>query len=68
VIVVAKYAASDWTENSLTTGDVIHALNGSPVKTIAGLESELEKHKSGDPLVLQIERAQQLMYLTLQIE
>jgi serine protease Do len=68
VIVVAKSAVSDWTANSLTTGDVIHALNGSPVKTLAGLQSELEKLKPGDPVVLQIERAQQLMYLTLQIE
>jgi serine protease Do len=68
VIVVAKYAASDWTENSLVTGDVIHTLNGAPVRTIAGLESELEKHKPGDSIVLQIERARQMMYLTLQIE
>jgi serine protease Do len=68
VIVVAKSANSDWTENSLTTGDVIHALNGSPVTTIAGLESGLQKLMPGDTIVLQIERAQRLMYLTSQFE
>ena len=68
VVVVAKYAASDWTENSLTTGDVIHALNGSAVSTLAGLKSELRTFRRGDTVVLQVERAQRLMYLTLQIE
>jgi serine protease Do len=68
VIVVAKSAAADWTKNSLTTGDVIHALNGAPVSTLASLEVELEKLKPGDPLVVKIERAQRLMYLTLQLE
>jgi serine protease Do len=68
VIVVAKSANSDWTENSLTTGDVIHALNGSPVTTIAGLESGLQKLMPGDTIVLQIERGQRLMYLTSQFE
>ena len=68
LIVVAKAANSNWSENSLTTGDVIHALNGAPVTTLAGLESELAKLKPTDPIVLQIERAQQLMYLTLQID
>ncbi len=68
VIVVAKSATSDWAQNSLTSGDLIHALNGSPVRTVVGLEAELSKLKAGDPMVLQIERARQLMYLTLQIE
>lgn len=68
VIVVARYATSFYTPSSLTSGDVIHALNGSPVTTIEGLNAELGKLKPGDPLVLQIERDQQMRYLTLQME
>lgn len=68
VIVVAKSSVADWTENSLTTGDVIHALNGAPVRTLGDLEAELKKLKPGGAVVLQIERAQRLMYLTLQMD
>ncbi len=68
VIVVARAAGASWGENSLTTGDVIHAVNGSPVTTLAGLEAALKAIPAGHPMVLQIERAQQLSFLTLQTE
>ena len=68
VIVLGKSTTSSWTESSLTSGDVIHALNGEPTTTLAGLKSELKKLKPGEPVVLQIERNQQLIYVTLQME
>lgn len=68
VIVVARAAGTVWAENSLTTGDVIHALNGSPVTSLAGLRASLQKLDPGSPVVLQIERDQRLMYVTLQTE
>jgi len=68
VIVVAKTAASDWEENSLSTGDVIHALNGTLVNSFQALESQLKGLKPDSPLVLQVERGQQLSYLTLRMD
>jgi serine protease Do len=68
VIVVARAADSGWAENSLTTGDVIHALNGSLVTSLEGLRSALRDLKPDSPVVLQIERDERLTYLTLQME
>ncbi len=66
VIVVARAAGG--AESSLTTGDVIHALNGSPVTSLGGLRSALDKLESGVPMVLQIERDQGFRFVTLLTE
>lgn len=65
VIVVAKAADSN-VDTSLATGDVIHAINGAPVETIAGLRSSLDQLKPNTSVALQIERAGKLMFVTLQ--
>ena len=66
VIVIARAAGSRGTGSSLTTGDVIHALNGFPIITLDGLRAALAKLKAENSAVLQIERDQRMMYLTLQ--
>lgn len=66
VTVIARAAGSRGGENALTTGDVIHALNGLPIITLDGLRAALAKLKTETAAVLQIERAQRMMYLTLQ--
>jgi serine protease Do len=68
VIVVARAAGSAGGENSLTTGDVIHAVNGSPITSMAGLRSALDKMAPGVPMVLQIERDQSFTFVTLLME
>jgi len=65
VVVVARAAGSGALDNALTTGDVIHAVNGSPVTSLAGLRSALDKLAPDAPVVLQIERDQKFTYLTL---
>jgi serine protease Do len=65
VIVIARAAGSRATENSLTSADVIHEVNGLPIITLDGLRSALAQLKPETPAVLQIERAQRMMYLTL---
>ena len=52
----------------LVPGDVIHALNTRPVGSLSGLRGALDGFESGDPIVLQIERLGQLMYVTLVLE
>jgi S1-C subfamily serine protease len=66
VVVMARAAGSRGAENSLTTGDVIHALNGLPIITLDGLRAALAELKPEAPAVLQIERDQRMTYLTLQ--
>jgi len=68
VIVVARAAGAGGAESSLTTGDVIHAVNGAPVTTLDGLRSALDKLAPGSPVVLQIERDQRFTFLTLSSE
>jgi serine protease Do len=68
VLVTAKAAGAGSPENSLTTGDVIHALNGVRVTSLEGLRSALDQIKPDGPVVLQIEREGKMMYLSLQME
>lgn len=65
VIVAARAEEEGTATNPLTSGDVIHALNGAPVVSLEGLRSLLKALKPGSPIVLQIEREGQMMYLTL---
>ena len=52
----------------LQPGDVIHAINGRPVGSMVGLRTNLEALGAGDPVVLQVERSGQLLYVTLTLE
>ncbi len=68
VLVAAKTLGTGSPENSLTTGDVIHALNGTPVTSLESLRSALDQIKPDGPVVLQIERDGKLMYLSFRME
>ncbi len=68
-IVVAAHAGdSPYSGDSLRTGDVIVAVNGSPVTSIDALKTSIDKLKDTEPLVLQIQRSDRLMYLTMTME
>ena len=64
VIVAAKTSDAADREVPLQTGDVIHALNATPITDLAGLRSSLAALKTGDAVVLQIERYGQLIYVS----
>jgi serine protease Do len=66
--VVAARAAGSPYSTALDPGDVIHAVNGTPVTSVAVLRETLDKLKSSDATVLQIERNGRLMYLALELE
>jgi serine protease Do len=55
-------------EGQLKTGDVIHDLNGKPVKTVDDLRSAIAKMKIGDALVMQVERDGELVYVGIRLE
>lgn len=69
VVVVSTVAnAIDARDGGLVMGDIIHAVNRTRVEGLAGLRSALDGLKTGDPVVLQLERGGELMYLAFTVE
>jgi serine protease Do len=69
VVVVSTVAgALDARDGGLVMGDIIHAVNRTRVEGLAGLRSALDGLKTGDPVVLQLERGGELMYLAFTVE
>ena len=69
VVVVSRIAgATDVREGGLDPGDVIHAVNRTPVSGLPELRAALDALKAGESVVLQIERRGGLMYLAFTIE
>ena len=68
VVVAARAAGSEGLEVDLRPGDVIYAINNEPTSTVAALTSALGQMKSGDAVVLQVEREGQLMYVAFEME
>jgi len=68
-IVVAAGSVSDFTSGSgLTQGDVIFSVNGSPVTSIPALKRKLDEFKSGDEVVMQIQRSERLMFVSVEVQ
>jgi serine protease Do len=67
-VVVAAKSADPNVDVSLSTGDIIHAINGSPVSTLEGLRSTLDHLSANTPVVLQIEREGKLMFIAFKME
>jgi serine protease Do len=63
VIVAAKTLGAQQ-EVPLQSGDVVHALNGTTITTLAGLRESLAKLSLGDPVALLVERNGQLQYVS----
>jgi serine protease Do len=69
VVVVSTVAgALDARDGWLAAGDVISTVNRTPIQDLAGLRAVLEQLKPGDPVVLQLERRGELMYLAFTVE
>jgi serine protease Do len=68
VLVAARTPTATLLGEGPQPGDVIHAVNGVPVKDLDQLKQALHKLKAGDALVLQVERDGLLSYLVLELE
>lgn len=68
VVVVGRAPGFNSASTGLRAGDVIHALNRNPIESVEQLKSSLARLKSGDAVVLQIERQGQLQYLAFEME
>jgi serine protease Do len=62
-IIVAAKSAQATIDAPLMQGDVIRTLNGEPMTTLDRLRTTLKALPAGAPLVLQIQRDGQLMYI-----
>ena len=65
LIVAGRLA--DHPAEGLRPGDLIIALNGNPIRGLAGLRSALNDLPPGSAVVLQIQRQGALMFVTLEI-
>lgn len=68
VVVLGRAVDLITPETGLQAGDVIHTLNTTGVDSIESLRTAVDKLKAGDPVVLQIERSDGLMYLSFEME
>jgi serine protease Do len=68
IVVAARAAGAESLDVDLHPGDVIYAINTEPTSSIAALTKALDQMKSGDGVVLQIERDGQLRYVAFEME
>jgi serine protease Do len=68
VVVLGRAADLIMPDTGLQTGDVIHALNTTPITDMAALRAAVLNLKTGDPVVLQVERSDGLTYLSFELE
>jgi len=67
VIVAAKLDHSD-SRTDLEPGDLIRSVNGQKVNTIEELRSIIQRFRSGDAVVLQLERRGELRYTAFELD
>jgi S1-C subfamily serine protease len=68
LLVVARTFGAAAAEISLKAGDVIYDANGRKLETVEDLRSFMQGLKSGDPVVLQIERDNLLSFVSFRFE
>jgi serine protease Do len=68
VLVIGRAADLILPETGLQAGDVIHQLNTTPIDSMETLRTSLAGLKTGDPVVLQLERDGGLQYVSFEME
>jgi serine protease Do len=63
VVVVAQSSELNSYTSSLRAGDILHALNQTPISSVHQLQSLIQRMNSGQAVVVQIERAGRLQYI-----
>jgi serine protease Do len=68
VLVVAQIGGSNALDTGIEAGDIIRAVNRTALQTTEQFEDLVHNLKSGNSVVLQVERKGKLQYLTFEIE
>jgi len=68
LVVAARSGDAVYAGDSLSLGDVIYSVNGLPVTSVDAFNQAIDQLKETDPLVLQVQRNDRLMYLTFEAQ
>jgi serine protease Do len=68
VVVVGRAADLIMPDTGLEAGDIIHQLNTTPIDSMETLRAGMAALKTGDPVVLQVERDGGLLYVSFELE
>ncbi len=68
IVVVTPTSGPNAVDSGLEAGDIIRAIDRTPLQSISQLEEMVRTLKSGDPVVLQVERNEKLQYLAFEME
>lgn len=68
VVVVAQTGGPNAVDTGIETGDIIRSVDRTTLQTTAQLETLVHNLRSGDPVVLQVERKGKLQYLAFEME
>jgi S1-C subfamily serine protease len=68
VVVVGRAADLIMPDTGLQAGDIIHQLNTTHIDSMETLRAGVASLKSGDPVVLQVERDGGLLYVSFEME
>jgi S1-C subfamily serine protease len=64
---VGRCAGQEPIENSLKAGDIIHAINGTKLSSIADIRAAIAKLASGSGVVLTIERQRKFEFIVSEV-
>jgi serine protease Do len=67
-VVVAQVGGSRTVDTGLKTGDIIRVVNRTSLQTVSQLQAIVRDLKSGDPVVLQVERGGKLQYIAFEMD
>jgi S1-C subfamily serine protease len=68
VVVVGRAADLIMPDTGLLASDIIHQLNTTSIDSMDGLRAAVAELKTGDPVVLQVERDGGLLYVSFELE
>jgi S1-C subfamily serine protease len=68
VLVAARAAGAPAAEAGLAAGDLIFAMNGTPVTDLASFRSSIDRLAPGAPCVLHVQRGDRLLYVAVELE
>jgi hypothetical protein len=68
VVVIAQAAGQSVVDTGVQSGDIIRAINRKPLQSVSQLQATVRQLKSGDPVVLQVERGGQLQFLAFELD
>jgi serine protease Do len=68
VVVLAQTSGPNAVDTGLETGDIIRAVDRTALQSTSQFEAIVRKLRSGDPVVLQVERKGRLRYLAFEMD